>query len=103
MLTNIRKIRTLENSSGEMCRLYTEAYRGNWNDLQVQHNFPWKTDDSEKMKMSITEYEKNPPRYGACFSKRIFSKYCQSMIERAKETTAKKEGVRDVINHEVIT
>ena len=53
MLTNIRKIRTLENSSGEMCRLYTEAYRGNWNDLQVQHNFPWKTDDSEKSSQSI--------------------------------------------------
>lgn len=61
MLTNIGKIRTLENSSGEMCRLYTEAYRGNWNDLQVQHNFPWKTDDSEKMKMSIIEYEKKIP------------------------------------------
>ena len=33
MLTNIGKIRALENSSGEMCRLCTEAYRGNWNDL----------------------------------------------------------------------
>ena len=51
------------------------------------------------MKMSIIEYEKNPPRYGACFSKRIFSKYCQSMIERAKRRPLpKKEGVRELVH-----
>ena len=42
------------------------------------------------MKMNIIEYEKNPPGYGACFSKRIFPKHCQSMIKRAKETTAEE-------------
>ena len=46
------------------------------------------------MKISIIRYEKNPPGIGACFSKIIFPKYCQSMIERAKNTVEEGRGKR---------
>lgn len=35
----------------EVCRLYTDTYNRDLTDLQVQSNFPWKTDDSEKNKV----------------------------------------------------